>query len=376
MYAIGLMSGTSLDGIDACIVNINSTNEEIKYQLLEFITKPFSEGILEEIESCIEKKSNVQAICSLNFKLGHEFAEACHLVCQKANISLSEIEFIASHGQTVWHQPNVSDSYIQSTLQIGESAVIAFETNCQVVSNFRVMDMAAGGQGAPLVAYTDFILYNDKNKNIVLQNIGGIGNLTYLPRGCLLDEVISFDTGPGNMMIDEVVQMYFNQPYDKEGNIARSGIIIEPLLNELMSHPFIKNKPPKTTGREMFGKDFVHAILKQYQNQDKKDIVKTFTMFVAQSIAYSYKHYLKEIDMVIISGGGSYNHYLVELLNEQISCEVKTLEEIGENASAKEAIAFAILGYLTLQYKTNNVKNATGASSDVILGNITPKPWL
>lgn len=376
MYAIGLMSGTSLDGIDACLIDIQSTNDKIDYQLIEFVTKPFSEAVLKEIETCIALEgSHVQAICSLNFKLGYEFAEACKLVSQKANIPLSEIEFIASHGQTVWHQPIECGPYIKSTLQIGESAVIAYETNCQVISNFRVMDMAAGGQGAPLVAYTDHLLYKNDHKNIVLQNIGGIGNLTYLPKGCSIDEVISFDTGPGNMMIDYIMQKYFDKPYDKDGMTARKGRIIEPLLCELMSHPFMVEKPPKTTGREMFGKEFVEQILTKYHDIDKLDLLTTFTTFVSLSIVYNYKQYLNEIDEVIISGGGSYNTYLVELMKQQLSCEVKTLEEIGENASAKEAIAFALLGYQTLHRKTNNVKNSTGASNDVVLGNITPKPW-
>ncbi|QVK18521.1 anhydro-N-acetylmuramic acid kinase [Mycoplasmatota bacterium] len=376
MYAIGLMSGTSLDGVDACLIDIESINGKINYQLIEFITKPFSETLLKEIETCIAlEKSHVQAICSLNFKLGHEFSEACKLVCLEANVSLSEIEFIASHGQTIWHQPTESGSYVKSTLQIGESAVIAYETNCQVISNFRVMDMAAGGQGAPLVAYTDYLLYKNDHKNIVLQNIGGIGNMTYLPKGCSIDDVISFDTGPGNMMIDYIMQKYFNKPYDKDGLTARSGHVVEPLLNELMSHPFINEKPPKTTGREMFGKEFVEQILTKYHEVDKLDLITTFTTFVSLSIVNNYKQYLNDIDEVIISGGGSYNTYLVDLIKQQLSCEVKTLEEIGENASAKEAIAFALLGYQTLHHQNNNVKNSTGASRDVILGNITPKPW-
>jgi anhydro-N-acetylmuramic acid kinase len=378
MYAIGLMSGTSLDGVDAALIDITEINGKIDYELIEFITKPFNKGIKEEIQSCISiEESDVRLICSLNFKLGYEFAEAAKLVCRIANIKLSSIEFISSHGQTVWHNPISSERYIPSTLQIGESAVIAYETNCQVVSNFRVMDMAAGGQGAPLVSYTDYLMYRDPERDIVLQNIGGIANLTYLPKGCTSNQVISFDTGPGNMMIDYVTEKYFGFAYDDGGNIARSGTVIEELLNSLMNDPYIAKVPPKTTGREYFGKEYIEQILSKIENKYQKvDILATFTMFVAQSIISNYQKYLRNIDLVIISGGGSFNTYLIDILKGNLKCQVKTLEEIEENSGAKEAIAFALLGYQTLHNRTNNLKSATGASNDVILGNITPKPWI
>lgn len=376
MYAVGLMSGTSFDGIDAALVKIHEDEKRhITYDLIHFITKPFKEGIKEEIECAISlDQSNVQLICSLNFKLGYELAEAVKLTCEEANFPLDKLDFVASHGQTIWHNPDVSDSFVPSTLQIGESAIIAYETNCQVISNFRVMDVAAGGQGAPLVAYTDYIIYRDHEKNVVLQNIGGIANLTYIPKEKLIDDVIAFDTGPGNMMLDYMTRTYFNVPYDRDGQIARKGRVIPKLLKELMDDPYIKKKPPKTTGREYFGSQYVDAIITRYPEESKVDILTTFTHFVAESILYQYRSYLESIDRVILSGGGCYNQYLVELIEDNLDCEVNVLDAYGENANAKEAIALALLGYQTLHHRPNNAKHATGASKYVILGHITPKP--
>lgn len=378
MIGIGLMSGTSLDGVDAALVEIHEINGKIHYELLNFITKPFKEGIKEEIEKALSlQHSNVQLICSLNFKLGYEFAEAAKLVCNGVHFPIERVDFIASHGQTIWHQPLATDNFAPSTLQIGEAAVIAYETGCQVVSNFRVMDIAAGGQGAPLVSYPDYLLFRDGQLNVVLQNIGGIANLTYLPKGCTADDVLSFDTGPGNMMIDEVTQRYFGKPYDSEGKIARSGRVIESLLDKLMQDTYLTLQPPKSTGREHFGKQYVNKIIESLDSSVRpQDILATFTHFVAESIVYHYKKHLGPIDRVIVSGGGSYNTYLLECIQQRMNCEVITMESFKENSNAKEAIAFALLGYETLHHRTNNVKNATGAKRSVVLGHITPIPYL
>lgn len=376
MYGVGLMSGTSLDGVDAALVKIHEDEKgRIRYELIHFLTKPFSPGIKEEIEQAISlDQSNVQLICSLNFKLGYELADAVKFVCKEAAFPLEKLDFVASHGQTIWHNPEKMGPFVPSTLQIGESSVIAYETNCQVVSNFRVMDVAAGGQGAPLVSYTDYLLYNDPERNIILQNIGGIANLTYLPKGGTVNDIVAFDTGPGNMMLDYIASKYFNVPYDDEGNIARSGHVIPRLLKELMNDPYITKEPPKTTGREYFGTQYVDQIIERYPEEKKEDLLATFTHFVAESIGYNYMHFVGPVDRVIISGGGSYNTYLVELICANVACEVQVLEAYDENSNAKEAIAFALLGYQTLHGRTNNARNATGASKDVILGQITPKP--
>ncbi|MEH6868732.1 anhydro-N-acetylmuramic acid kinase, partial [Priestia megaterium] len=205
MYIVGLMSGTSLDGIDAALIIVENSGTDTKLKVIEFITYPFSKEIENEIKLALSlEKSNVQLICSLNFKLGKLFAEAVKKVCEKAKFPLEKLDLIGSHGQTIYHQPMKEANFVPSTLQIGEPAVIAYETNTTVISNFRTMDMAAGGQGAPLVPYTEYILYKDKQKGRLLQNIGGIGNVTVLPKGALLNDMYAFDTGPGNMNIDEV----------------------------------------------------------------------------------------------------------------------------------------------------------------------------
>lgn len=207
MYAVGLMSGTSLDGVDAALVQIEGSGYESKVTLLHFITVPFSTQLKKEIEQALSfEYSNVQLICSLNFKLGYAFAGAVKKVCQEAGFSLEQIDVIGSHGQTIYHQPYASGSTAMSTLQIGEPAVIAYETKTKVVANFRVMDMAAGGQGAPLVPHTERILYSHDDRTRLLQNIGGIGNVTLIPPKKSPIPVVAFDTGPGNMMIDEACQ--------------------------------------------------------------------------------------------------------------------------------------------------------------------------
>lgn len=378
--AIGLMSGTSLDGIDAALVNITGSGTNTKVELIAFHTKKFTKEMKSEIKACLSlAHSNVLKICSLNFKLGKLFSIAVKEVCEIAKVDLSKIDFIASHGQTMWHQPNFFENYIPSTLQIGEPAVIAYEINTTVVSNFRVMDMAAGGEGAPLVPFSEYILYAT-NFGRILQNIGGIGNLTVLPANCTIDDVFAFDTGPGNMIVDEVCQRLFNVDYDSDGRIAGKGNINQNLLDELMKSEFIYQKPPKSTGRELYGAEFVDKLIKKYNNVNSFDFVTTVTKFTAKTIAYHYKKYVfpnYNIREVILAGGGSYNSTLVNMIKDElINDNVKVLiqEDLGLSSDGKEAIAFAVLGNETLNNNPSNAIKATGAKEYVILGNITPKP--
>lgn len=377
-YGIGIMSGTSLDGIDIALIKIKGFGINTKFDLIGFETISFQEDLKEEIKRSISiEKSNVELICSLNFKLGYAFSNAVKKACKNFNFDISKIDFIGSHGQTIFHIPKDSNELKKSTLQIGEPAVIAYEIGCQVVSNFRSMDMAADGEGAPLVPYTEYILYRcDKNR--VLQNIGGIGNATIIPKNCNLDDIFAFDTGPGNMIIDEITYRLTGMPYDKGGQIALKGKIIEPMLKELMEHEYILRYPPKSTGREMFGYQFVDKILEQYSNECKEDIIATTTMFTAKSIEYNYRKFIMpkvKIDEVIIGGGGSYNDTLLKMLKEcLIECKVLTQEDLGFSSDSKEAIAFAVLANETLHGNFANVPTATGAKERVILGNITPAP--
>lgn len=379
MLAVGLMSGTSLDGIDAALVEIEGTGLSTKVNLIEFETYKIEDDTKKEIKkACLEDKSSVDLICSLNFKLGYIFADAVLNICKKANIKVDELDYIASHGQTIYHIPKKSKNLIPSTLQIGEPSVISYKTNKLVISNFRVMDIAAGGEGAPLVPYSEYILYSEKGKGVALQNIGGIGNVTVLPKNNSLEDVFAFDTGPGNMVIDEACNLLFNLPYDMDGNIASKGNVDKKMLDDLMSIQYIHEIPPKTTGRECFGEDFVKGLLIKYNKLAKEDIITTLTMFTAKTIAYNYKKFIipnHKLDKVIISGGGAHNKTLIKFIKKElIGIDVLLQEDLGYSSDAKEAIAFAILGNETLNNSFSNVPSATGARERVILGQITMSP--
>ncbi len=381
MYIAGVMSGTSLDGIDVALVRIEGSGVESKVKPIHFTTVPFCNDMKNEIQQALSiENSNVQLICSLNFKLGLCFAGAVKEVCKEAKFPLGQLDVIASHGQTIYHQPKQDGTMIPSTLQIGEPAVIAYETKTTVISNFRTMDMAAGGQGAPLVPYSEIILYRHQTKNRLLQNIGGISNVTVIPSQLSEKSVIAFDTGPGNMVMDEVCQRLFQLPYDQNGKIAKQGVVVEEILTYCMSHPFLKMNPPKSTGREQFGEKFVSELLKRFEKHSKENILTTVTMFTANSIVYHYKEFILpyyEIDEVILGGGGSYNNTLVEMIRHGLKEEKCTLflqEDIGYSSEAKEAIAFAILANETYHRNPSNVPSATGATQSVVLGNITFPP--
>lgn len=375
-YGVGLMSGTSLDGIDGALVKIEGSGTDTKVKLIHFINESLPEDIKEEIKNCCSiNKSNVEAICSLNFKLGYLFSDTVKKLCKEASFSYDKLDFIGSHGQTIYHIPREYNNLAKSTLQIGEPSVIAYETGVTVVSNFRTMDIAAGGQGAPLVPYTEYLLYRS-NKNRLLQNIGGIGNVTIITANCNIDDIFAFDTGPGNMIIDEVVKVLKNAAYDKDGAFAKAGTINKELLRELLDIPYINMEPPKTTGRELFGKQFVDDLLKKWSFLDDVDIIATVTAFTAHSIAENYKKFIfpsYHIDEVIVGGGGSYNNTLIAMLSELLpNCKVLIQEDLGYSSDAKEAIAFAVLANETLSGLSGNVIGATGAKERVILGNITP----
>ncbi|HDR7354386.1 anhydro-N-acetylmuramic acid kinase AnmK [Bacillus wiedmannii] len=381
MYIAGIMSGTSLDGTDVALVHIEGSGVESKVKLIHFITVPFCNDMKNEIQQALSiENSNVQLICSLNFKLGLCFANAVREVCKEANLPLGQLNLIGSHGQTIYHQPKHDGNMIPSTLQIGEPAVIAYETNTTVISNFRTMDIAAGGQGAPLVPYSEIILYRHPTKNRLLQNIGGIGNVTIIPSHLSDKNVIAFDTGPGNMVIDEMCQRLFQLSYDQNGKIAKQGVIVDEILTYCMNHPFLKMNPPKSTGREQFGEEFVSELLKRYERHSKENIVTTVTMFTARSIVHQYKEFILpyyEIDEVILGGGGSYNRTLVEMIRNGLKeekCALFLQEDIGYSSEAKEAIAFAILANETHHRNPSNVPSATGAKQSVVLGNITFPP--
>lgn len=371
------MSGTSLDGVDAALVEIEGSGKATSVRLMEFITMEIPSDVKDEIRLAVRPETGrVDLICSLNFKLGKLFAEAAKAVCAKAGMPISRVDYIASHGQTIWHIPHPQGSECLSTLQIGEPAVIAYETGVQVISNFRTMDMAAGGQGAPLVPYSELVLYGSDSQNIALQNIGGIANVTIIPASGGVDSVYAFDTGPGNMVIDEAMQALYGLPYDADGAVAASGSLNEPLCDELAAHPYISQALPKTTGREMFGADFTRLLLSRWRGKmPDEDLIATLTWFTAHCIGENCRRYVLPrlaLDRFVISGGGAHNATLVRMIAEQLpGVEVITQEALGFSSDAKEAIAFAVMGNETLNGVASNVPSATGASRPVVLGNVT-----
>lgn len=376
MLAVGLMSGTSLDGVDVVLCDIVGKDEDTQVKQLNFKTYEIPEDLRDKIRKCCSRELiPVELICSLNFELGQLFAESVKALCEEFSVNLEDIAFIASHGQTIFHIPKAFSDYIPSTLQIGEAAIIANECRTTVISNFRVMDMAVGGEGAPLVPYSEYVLYADENQAVALQNIGGIGNVTFLPKKGDFTKVIAFDTGPGNMMIDAAVQRLYGKKFDKNGEYASKGKLIPQLAEELKKHPYFALDIPKTTGREMFGEHYTYALLEKYQDYSKNDIIFTLTWFTAYSIAYHYKKYFihhHNLDKCIIAGGGAYNECLINLIKRELpEIEILIQEDLGYSSEAKEAIAFVILGNQTYHMRPSNVPSATGARKSVILGQIT-----
>lgn len=296
-------------------------------------------------------------------------------MCQNNQIQSSDLAFIASHGQTIYHQATPSDDLVASTLQLGEAAVIAYQCQCHVVSNFRVMDMAANGQGAPLVPYSEYILYRQKDRTVALQNLGGIGNMTIIAANASLDDLIAFDTGPANMMINDAMKRLYDKAYDANGEIGSHGKIVRHLQEELMNHPYLKLGIPKTTGREDFGQDFTEALLNKYSSEKPEDVIHTLTWFSAYCIADGLKH-TTAIDELILAGGGVHNQTLVSFIKELLpEITVFRQEDYGYSSDAKEAIAFVILGNQTLHFQASNVPKATGANRQLVLGQITLRPF-
>ena len=379
---IGLMSGTSVDGIDAAIVEVTGYGLETEVDLIAFETFPFPSGVPQRILAlCHPDTGRVDDICEMNFYIGHLFGEAVKHILQKSGMRARDIDLIGSHGQTIHHLPKDANtacnvSRYPSTLQIGEPAVIAHETGIPTIADFRVADMAAGGQGAPLVSYPDYLLFHNTEKTVGLLNIGGISNLTVLPVNGAFDSVCAADTGPGNMCIDAVVSEITEgaERYDKNGTRAAQGIAHHPLVNEWLEHPFFQLSPPKTTGREMFGHTYAMACLancREHKLPDN-DCIATLTELTVQTIADYIKQFItgqNPIDTLYVSGGGVHNQTIMRRLNELLAnTGVEPVDNSGISADAKEAIAFAILANETLHGNAGNLPSATGASVRKILG--------
>ena len=379
---VGLMSGTSVDGVDAALVEIQGHGLETKVELIAFHSHPFEAAVRDRIFDLFQPEtSRVDEICQMNFLIGEIFAEAALAVIREAGLEVEGVDLIGSHGQTVYHLPPQPEArYVPSTLQLGEPAVIAYRTGIPTIANFRVADLAAGGQGAPLVPYVDFLLFRRADRTVVLQNIGGISNATLIPAGAAASDVLASDTGPGNMIIDSVMEILTDgaEKYDNAGQFAAQGSVCESLLREWLGHPFISASPPKTTGREAFGRQFADQALKQAETQQlgHADLVATLTAFTAQSIFEYYRRFLfphYSVDEIYISGGGVHNLTLMGHLERLFQpVPLLPIDSIGISSDAKEAIAFAVLANEAVHGHPTNLPNVTGASQPMVLGTFSP----
>lgn len=373
--AVGLMSGTSIDGIDAALVDISGKSPHLKIRLVDWGIFPFPEGCKERILAVSHSsQKGTEEICRLHFELGELFADAVLKLCRRARIPLSRVTVVGSHGQTVCHLG------AKGSLQIGEPSVIAERTGATTVADFRPRDIAAGGFGAPLAPYLHYLLFRHPQKSRAVQNIGGISNLTMIPKKAKPEDVMGFDTGPGNMVIDGLLrEMTGNgQSYDHGGQLAEKGVVSLKLLKELMAHPFIHRRPPKTSGREEFGRVFVKKILARAKvlRLGKEDLIATATALTAASIAANYRKFVfpKMIpDEIIFAGGGIHNATLMRMIRAELpNVEISSFDLYGIPADAAEAVCFAVLAHETLHGNPTNIPTVTGAKRSAVLGKIVP----
>lgn len=371
------MSGTSADGIDAALCEVAGAPPRLEARVLHGTTVPYSHAMRQRILAmCQISTSNVRELCVLNFDLAEEFANAVLALLAAHGVSPQEVDLIASHGQTVWHE--VQGQRVHSTLQMGEAAVLTERTGITTISNFRARDVAAGGQGAPLTAYVDWLLLRHEHHWRAIQNIGGMANVSFLPPLTHPDaQLLAFDTGAGNALIDIAVYRLTNGElrYDPDGSIARQGSVDEAWLEHLMKHPYYQRQPPKTTGREIFG---TQAALKLVEDGQRRglsmtQIIATLTALTAWSIADAYQRFAPEPPKeVILGGGGKNNQTLVAMLRSFIDADIITHEDIGIDSKYKEALVFAVLAHETWHGRASTLASQTGAHHASVLGQITP----
>lgn len=382
---IGLNSGTSYDGIDAALVELVGWGRQTRLKLIAYRNYPFSVASRQQLAALFSPRtSRVDRLCWGNFYLGHLFATAALELIKEVGLTPDAIDLIGSHGQTVYHLPRpvlVEGIPVRSTLQIGEPAVIAEQTGITTVADFRVRDVAAGGEGAPLLPYVDYLLFGrDAGRYRIIQNIGGIANLALVGGTLRPEEMIAFDTGPGNMVIDGVVSRLTGGRlrYDRDGQIAAVGQVHEGLLAKLLDHPYFTQKPPKTTGREEFGDDYVTTVLAEGERYglSTPDLTATVTALTVETIARHYEAYLfprYRIEEIIVGGGGAYNSTLLAMLAQRVApVPVRRHEDYGIPSAGKEAVAFAVLANETIHGQPANLPSVTGAAHPVVLGKIIP----
>lgn len=374
---LGLMSGTSVDGVDAALVRIAGSGRQTRAALLAFRILPFPADLRDRVLSLSHGEGNAETVSQTSFALGALFAEAAEAALAEAGVARGDLDLVASHGQTISHTPP------GATLQIGEPAVIAQRLGVPVISDFRAADVAAGGQGAPLVPYADWCLLTHPTKTRAIQNIGGIANVTYLPPDAAPEDAIGFDTGPGNMLIDRAAAWTTEGRLrcDTDGKMAGEGRADPALLAWLLGHPFLAKPPPRSAGREEFGESFWQSVRGEAERRGCRplDLVATLTLFTAEAIAAAYRTFLPRLPddrsvlcEMIVGGGGARNPTLMRMLREHsVADRVLTHEEVGIDGDAKEALAFAVLANETMLGNPSNLPSVTGASRPAILGKLT-----
>ena len=374
---LGVLSGTSIDSVDIVLISISGFGKETKFKVLNYEQYPIISEIKEMILNASDiKRSNVEMICTMNYFIGRYFASKILNFLKKYHLSSEDIFCIGSHGQTVYHYPH--DEYFgdlsrKSSLQLGDISVIANLTNINTVGDFRAADISVGGSGAPLVPYLDYILFpSDDNARLIL-NIGGISNFTYLEVYCQIENVIAFDTGPGNMLIDAMMKKLYNREYDENGRIACSGEVQHSILQKLaFSDSFLLKPPPKSTGREDYGEKFLEQLSGEINKYPREDIIASITEYTTFCIKYNFENYINKIvDELIVSGGGAKNEFIMDRLKRIFpKSKVKTMNYNGITVENKEAVLFAVLANEAMHHNYSNVPGATGASRRVIQGKV------
>ena len=370
------MSGTSLDGVDAAVAEIGGSGTALTLTPRSFVSIPY-DAVLRDLllRNSAPETSSVFEISQLNARLPHAYADAVRAAVSAAGLAVEDLDLIGCHGQTIHHVPNAVDCAgisTRSTLQIGDPAALAALLDLPVVGDFRTADMALGGQGAPLVPYFDYVYFGSSDESRGLLNLGGIGNLTVLPRGGRAEDVVAFDTGPGNMAIDLLARHFFDVPYDEDGARAAQGSVDQSLLAELLQREYFTRQPPKSTGREAFGADFARAA--GFYDLPPHDALATATALTAYSVYQAYARFVRDqtpLDALIISGGGVHNRTLLDQLARSFSpIPVRTADAFGLDADAKEALCFAVLAHETINGVPTSLPSVTGASGSAILGKI------
>jgi anhydro-N-acetylmuramic acid kinase len=376
VIVVGLMSGTSVDGIDAAVVDVAQDEDALVVQLLCYAESSIDEDVRQRIHALFDpERSRVDEVCELNVLIGEAFAQAAALALRLAG---AQADLVASHGQTVRHQ--VAPGHTRSTLQLGEPSVIAERLGVTTVADFRPRDIAAGGQGAPLASWGDALLFGDHQLCRAVQNIGGIANVTWVPPGAQWEAMLAFDTGPGNALIDHAAWRLSGgmQRFDVDGGMAAAGRVDDTLLAELLGHAYFPLQPPKSTGRELFGAQFADPVIDRglARGLSSSDIVATMTAFTAHSIADQYRRFLPgRPDEVVVGGGGSRNPVLMRLLSQLLDpAQIRLHEDFGLPSLGREAVYFALMGHEALHGRPNTIPSCTGATHSVAMGKIVPGP--